>query len=237
MTLWGREALQGTPSCSHVQFFLLQAAEGLCWAWLGGRWQHPRPAGHSGVQAEPRWDASPRLSAAGCQLWLCPQRCPLRRFHSATWLPPPGAGTRRPGRSSWSFCCLLPGHSTQGMKEHCSGFTHSDARVPPCPEWRQGHEGCARLPCDTARQLLRSYKEMPEPGAEPGADLCRLSITHWGGTGRGEEQPRTPRAWHDSAPGRSAAGARGVGDLRPHSCPVGYPKPRWGAALGCHHSG
>lgn len=66
---------------------------------------------------------------------------------------------------------------------------------------------------------------------------CRLSITHWGGTGRGEEQPRTPKAWHDSAPGRSAAGARGVRDPRPHGCAVGYPQPGWGAALGSHHAG
>lgn len=74
------------------------------------------------------------------------------------------------------------------------------------PERCQGHGGCALLPGDAAQQLLRSYKEMPEPGA----DLCRLSITHRGGTWRGEEEPRTPKAWRDSAQERG-----GVRDLHP----------------------
>lgn len=55
----------------------------------GGHWV---PTGAQRGAAEPWSPASPQLRAAMCQLCLCPQRCPLQRFHSATWLPPPRAG-------------------------------------------------------------------------------------------------------------------------------------------------
>lgn len=111
----------------------------------------------------------------------------LQRFHSATWLPPPRAGTLSlpaacgPSTASWE--AVAP----QGTAEHPWGIAHPDGRVPAPHKQCQESVGHAWLPCAAAQQLPQSYKEMPEPAATK-------SITHWGGTWGGE-WPRTRDTW------------------------------------------
>lgn len=182
--------------CFHVQWYLL-------WVIGGARW-----GGGTGKKCftQLRCCRVPALALAAIR------RCPLRRFDSATWLPPPRAGTRVPGWRPWGLSCLPGGHGTWGTEEEypCS-IAHPNARVPAPPEWGWGSVGCARLPCAAARQLPQSYKEMPEPAAAAGP--CRLSITHQGGACRGGVGPTKclARARGDSAPGERHGRSKGGG--------------------------
>lgn len=172
MTLWGREKpSRALPAASHVQFFLLRAMEVLFWAWLGGT---GCPPGHGGVQQSPGAMLHPSSALPDASFGSVRSDA-----HSSVSTVPPGCHLPGLGHAALpTFCCLLRGHSTQGGEGAPQWLCPHRCQGASMPRWRQGHGGCARLPCDAAPQLLRSYKEMPEPGAEPGADLCRLSITH-----------------------------------------------------------
>lgn len=140
------------------------------------------------------------------------------------------------GRSPWSLGCLLGGHSTQRTEKHPCGITHPDAGVPPYPKRCQGSKGRARFPFAAARQLPKSYKEMPEPAATVSAEHYSPGRRMAGG-----DRPWTRNTWPE--PGvtqlwvRGRAGAEGgddgTGAARvPRAISWGTLKPRQGAEEG-----